>query len=218
MSNAKANILRRLSAANTVPHSDASLPFHPWGWNGSSEEERTERFVSGLTASHAEVITLPAAELVNTLTRIAGDKGWQHAAIGTQGEHIAQFSAALQQIKVTAFDQNIERWKSELFTQVDVGITHTLAGIADTGALVVWPSAGEPRSLSLVPPCHVAVVHRSQLFNHFLEMIEQQHWADTMPTNALLISGPSKTADIQQTLAYGAHGPSELIVLILNDR
>ena len=37
-----------------------------------------------------------------------------------------------------------------------------------------------------------------------------------MPTNALLISGPSKTADIQQTLAYGAHGPKELIVLVIN--
>ena len=36
-----------------------------------------------------------------------------------------------------------------------------------------------------------------------------------MPTNALLISGPSKTADIQQTLAYGAHGPKELVLLLL---
>jgi L-lactate dehydrogenase complex protein LldG len=36
-----------------------------------------------------------------------------------------------------------------------------------------------------------------------------------LPTNALLISGPSKTADIQQTLAYGAHGPRELVVLIV---
>ncbi|MEI8631512.1 LUD domain-containing protein [Vibrio sp. PP-XX7] len=39
-----------------------------------------------------------------------------------------------------------------------------------------------------------------------------------MPTNAVLISGPSKTADIQQTLAYGAHGPSELIVIVLTDQ
>jgi L-lactate dehydrogenase complex protein LldG len=36
-----------------------------------------------------------------------------------------------------------------------------------------------------------------------------------MPTNALLISGPSKTADIQQTLAYGAHGPKELVLLLI---
>jgi len=43
-----------------------------------------------------------------------------------------------------------------------------------------------------------------------------ENWAGGLPTNALLISGPSKTADIQQTLAYGAHGPKELIVLVIN--
>jgi hypothetical protein len=43
-----------------------------------------------------------------------------------------------------------------------------------------------------------------------------ENWAAGLPTNALLISGPSKTADIQQTLAYGAHGPKELIVLVIN--
>ncbi|WP_278366532.1 LUD domain-containing protein, partial [Marinobacter salarius] len=42
-----------------------------------------------------------------------------------------------------------------------------------------------------------------------------QNWAAGMPTNALLVSGPSKTADIEQTLAYGVHGPKELIVLVI---
>jgi L-lactate dehydrogenase complex protein LldG len=42
----------------------------------------------------------------------------------------------------------------------------------------------------------------------------KEGWSNGMPTNALLISGPSKTADIQQTLAYGAHGPRELVVLL----
>jgi L-lactate dehydrogenase complex protein LldG len=42
-----------------------------------------------------------------------------------------------------------------------------------------------------------------------------QRWHERMPTNALLISGPSKTADIEQTLAYGVHGPKELIVLVI---
>ena len=40
-------------------------------------------------------------------------------------------------------------------------------------------------------------------------------WSDKMPTNALLISGPSKSADIEQTLAYGVHGPKELVVLLI---
>jgi L-lactate dehydrogenase complex protein LldG len=47
--------------------------------------------------------------------------------------------------------------------------------------------------------------------------ITAEGWAQGMPTNALLISGPSKTADIQQVLAYGAHGPRELIVLLCDE-
>ena len=46
--------------------------------------------------------------------------------------------------------------------------------------------------------------------------ISAEGWAQGLPTNALLISGPSKTADIQQTMAYGAHGPRELVLLLLH--
>ncbi|MEC7376269.1 MAG: LUD domain-containing protein, partial [Pseudomonadota bacterium] len=71
------------------------------------------------------------------------------------------------------------------------------------------------RLMSLVPPVHVAVLRASELYTTFHEAIHAQNWATGMPTNALLISGPSKTADIEQTLAYGVHGPKELIVLMI---
>jgi len=46
--------------------------------------------------------------------------------------------------------------------------------------------------------------------------MQKEKWAGSMPTNAFLISGPSKTADIELTLAFGVHGPKALIVLIVN--
>jgi L-lactate dehydrogenase complex protein LldG len=55
------------------------------------------------------------------------------------------------------------------------------------------------------------------VFDNLHQAMHRQGWAGGLPTNALLVSGPSKTADIQQTLAYGAHGPKELLVLILQD-
>ena len=45
--------------------------------------------------------------------------------------------------------------------------------------------------------------------------MRQQDWAAGLPTNALLVTGPSKTADIQRLLVYGAHGPRELVILLL---
>ena len=68
--------------------------------------------------------------------------------------------------------------------------------------------------MSLVPPVHIVLLDASKIYNTFFEAQQAEGWANGLPTNSLLISGPSKTADIQQTLAYGAHGPKELVVLI----
>jgi L-lactate dehydrogenase complex protein LldG len=108
----------------------------------------------------------------------------------------------------------IEDFKEELF-QIDAGITTTIGAIAETGAIVLWPDVSEPRLMSLVPPVHIAVLQADKIFNSFCEIIEAQNWSGQMPTNALLISGPSKTADIEMTLAFGVHGPRELIVVII---
>ena len=71
--------------------------------------------------------------------------------------------------------------------------------------------------MSLVPPIHIAVIEAEKIYNTFSEVIQTENWPDKMPTNVLLISGPSKTADIELTLAFGVHGPKELIVLIVKN-
>jgi L-lactate dehydrogenase complex protein LldG len=58
------------------------------------------------------------------------------------------------------------------------------------------------------------LVDAADIRSTFHELLTERSWAAGMPTNALLISGPSKSADIEQTLAYGVHGPKELIVLV----
>ena len=97
---------------------------------------------------------------------------------------------------------------------VDASLTGTIGGIAETGTLVLWPTPQEPRLMSLAPPIHIALLDAVNINNTFWETVNQMQWAADMPTNALLISGPSKTADIEQHLSYGVHGPKELIVLI----
>ena len=69
--------------------------------------------------------------------------------------------------------------------------------------------------MSLVPPLHIALVYAHSLHADLHAAMRGEQWQAGMPTNLVLISGPSKTSDIQQTLAYGAHGPRELWVVIV---
>ncbi|HYF88199.1 lactate utilization protein [Azospirillum sp.] len=114
------------------------------------------------------------------------------------------------------YDRPVEDLKPQLFESIDAGLTTTRGAIAETGSLILWPTADEPRTLSLVPHIHVAILRTDALYDTFLQAMREQGWAQAMPTNALLVSGPSKTADIEQTLAYGVHGPKRLIVLVVH--
>ena len=131
------------------------------------------------------------------------------AACGQTSEHIAHWMhASGSQTGISRAMLRFSHWV------VPVGKVPP-GGIAETGTLILWPDAGEPRLMSLVPPVHVALLDADRLYENLADVMRAEHWAAGMPTNALLISGPSKTADIEQTLAYGIHGPKQLITLIL---
>ena len=112
------------------------------------------------------------------------------------------------------YESNIEQLKETVFN-VDAGITSAAGAIAETGALILWPSEKEPRLMSIVPPVHIAVLRADTIHNSLSEVIQDENWSEKMPTNVVLVSGPSKTADIEMTLAFGVHGPKELILLIV---
>ena len=74
-----------------------------------------------------------------------------------------------------------------------------------------------PNATRVAPPLPTPRNYPAQIRDNFYSVQREMNWTAGMPTNALLVSGPSKTADIEQVLAYGAHGPKDLIVLILED-
>jgi L-lactate dehydrogenase complex protein LldG len=132
------------------------------------------------------------------------------------GRRLAQSWPAGEGPRLVPYDRPIEQMKEQLFHEVDAGFTTTRGGIAETGGLIVWPSPEEPRLMSLVPPVHLALLHTDAISSTFWDALRAQGWAAGMPPNALLISGPSKTADIEQTLAYGVHGPKRLVVVAVS--
>jgi L-lactate dehydrogenase complex protein LldG len=118
--------------------------------------------------------------------------------------------------ELVPYELEIEALKDRVF-DVAAGITSTRGAVAETGALILWSSEEEPRLMSLVPPIHIAVLRADKIYNSLAEVMQAENWSANMPANAFLISGPSKTADIELVLAFGVHGPRELIVLVVEE-
>jgi L-lactate dehydrogenase complex protein LldG len=138
------------------------------------------------------------------------------ASIGPSIERAWQADGGKDLPALCLYEGKIETFKEKLF-QIDAAVTTSVGAIAESGAVVLWPNQNEPRLMSLVPPIHIVVLEAGKIYNTFCEMIEMQDWIRNMPTNVVLISGPSRTADIEMTVAFGVHGPKELIVLIVTN-
>ncbi|WP_423194082.1 LutC/YkgG family protein [Cupriavidus sp. H18C2] len=173
---------------------------------------------AALTASHAEVVCTDAAGWPAWVASRLATAGVRRLLLDTARPEGTALARALPAgIATVAFDRPLEAWKAELFDTIDAGFTVARSGLAATGTLVLAPDAGSPRTMSLVPPIHIALVYASALHPDLHSAVRAERWADGMPTNLVMVSGPSKTSDIQQTLAYGAHGPRQLWVVIVTD-
>ncbi|MET0076778.1 MAG: lactate utilization protein [Candidatus Thiodiazotropha lotti] len=212
MSSARDNILQRLrgNLLDLEQPAQSAPPEESW-----SIEQRITRFTECQQAVHGEVHTLPADQWIDWLAEELPKRGLHQVLTGTGDTGNQLGTSNIESCVFHQYDQPIESWKPELFSQIDVAITGSHCGIAETGTLVLMPDRDEPRLMSLVPPVHIALLEATKLYQSFAEVIEKEQWANGLPTNVLLISGPSKTADIEQTLAYGIHGPKQLITLLL---
>ncbi len=97
---------------------------------------------------------------------------------------------------------------------IDVGITSAQAGIAETGTLVLDSSVERNRLVSLVPPVHIAILHAARIYATLSETLAGLQSRGELSPAITFITGPSRTADIELTLAIGVHGPQELYVII----
>jgi len=103
----------------------------------------------------------------------------------------------------------------ELCATVDVGITSADYALADTGTLVMLASPQEARMISLLPPAHIAVVPRGRILTGLDELFSLLPNPAESTSSMVLITGPSRTADIEQILVRGVHGPGVLSVVVV---
>ena len=111
------------------------------------------------------------------------------------------------------FDGETAVGADEIF-EFDVGISTAQAAIAETGTLVLDSACERHRLVSLVPPVHIAIVDASRIVETLGEALALLRRDKEISHAVTFVTGPSRTADIELTLAIGVHGPQELYVII----
>ncbi len=98
----------------------------------------------------------------------------------------------------------------------DAGLTGAVGGLADTGTIVLCSGPGRPRLTWLLPPLHVVVLHSSLVHPTLSAFMEECGELFRCSSHVAFVTGPSRTADIEQTLTIGVHGPKEVHILLVD--
>jgi L-lactate dehydrogenase complex protein LldG len=174
-----------------------------------------EYFKTNLEGVDARCIVVEKdTELVQALTDIANEL----RETKLKSLRIAVSDSALVKRLVGMMHVNIDELSvtpsaADVF-RFDIGISEAQAGIAETGTLLLDSSRERHRLVSLVPPVHIAILEASQIVATLGEALSMMQRDKQVSPIVTLVTGPSRTADIELTLAIGVHGPQELYVLI----
>jgi L-lactate dehydrogenase complex protein LldG len=94
----------------------------------------------------------------------------------------------------------------------EVGVSRAAFGLADTGSVVLASGPDEPRARSLLPPVHVSILEADRILPGLPELFAELE--GVLPSALAIVTGPSRSADIEQKLVMGVHGPGEVHIVI----
>ena len=187
-----------------------------------AEGDLCERLAVEIDAVGGEAFVVPdlqaAGRQLHALLAEAGARSavcWKHELLDRLG--VADLLATAG-VSLFDYDDLVALSAAERRSQLlacDVGITSCDLAIAETGTLLMCSRPGQERLASLIAPMHIAIVKRSQIVPDLIDAFE---WlpAESLPPNVTLITGPSKTGDIELQLTTGVHGPGKWRVIVVN--
>lgn len=213
MSASRENILRKLRAAQS------SLPERP-----PVEQHLPMIPVADISPDAlARLFAEQAEKLGSTVHGAASDLEALEILLGLLGDDQSVLSWSFDHIPLMGLEAQLKSRHVSVASVRDpairVGITGVDAALAATGSLVLTTGQGKHRATSLLPPVHIAVVRQEQIVADFETWVAMQRGqgADALKrwTSTILISGPSRTADIAMQLTLGMHGPAEAAIILV---
>jgi len=193
------------------------------GYQGAGADP-VERFRAELAIAGGQTHLVPdreaaAAKVVELIQEAGGRRILIGAGELLQSLDLPQRLATLGLDVATVDNFRAASVKDRIFA-ADVGVSGVHALVAETGTIVVATGPEEPRSLSLLPPVHIAVASRTQVFPDLFDLFDARETQDgapsRLPSCLTLITGPSKTGDIELRLVTGVHGPGVVHVVLLS--
>jgi L-lactate dehydrogenase complex protein LldG len=145
-----------------------------------------------------------SAVQMQKLADLQNERGWQTFTVSDPGirNRLETFGTGSREV-------------DPVLEEVEAGVTNCEVLVALTGGVMVSSSGGSGRRMNIFPSVHIVLTQKSQLVESIqdaFDVIATKY--SSPPSQISLISGPSRTADIEKTLVMGAHGPKELIVLV----
>ncbi|MBH8593706.1 LutC/YkgG family protein, partial [Paenactinomyces guangxiensis] len=184
-----------------------------WNQFVLTEEEKVERFVREVEQLGGKVCIYGTPDqLLQGLKQLLEDLN-PPSVLTWGGNQLADW-----QLDRILTDWEVMEWERSSFlrdaAQSTVGITSVDYAIADTGTLVLCTNEDKVRAASLLPAVHIALVRSEQIKTRMGEVLEgfAVFKADRAPSSIHFISGPSRSADIENDLSIGVHGPAALYI------
>lgn len=214
MSSARDNILRRISqtldksssAIQRQQQVDERLRSHPRGPQRHLPEDLVELFTSKLQAVSASMVEVTQRRDV----------------AGAVMEYITQQQLEQQLVCAPISSMKIE-WPDEIDVRYGIAtdndklaVTEAYCAIAETGTLVLPSSPDRPTTLNFLPDYFICILSEKDILPDMESVWEKYRKEnDEMPRVFNLVTGPSRTADVEQTIQLGAHGPRQLHVVLI---
>ena len=198
-------------------HARASAP------SEFNRDELRAQFVAALSAVGGKAIEASdEAGAVEKIAELLHSGGMRSAAIG-EGLTTDSTSAALRLARDGCQITSVRRQNGtpgglkQTLSAIDAGIVEADYAIASTGTLVMVADAARPRSLSLLPPINIVLLRSSRILPDLAAVLRTVGPQTIAAHPMVMVTGPSRTADIEKRIVIGVHGPKELYVVIIAD-